>query len=104
MSNGDRDARNEAEAMFETLGLCGCGNPEWVHAFLLACLSEQCDDRGIIDSKKVAALVRENAEAVAELVLLFLHSHGLTEHGSSVHGSWLTERGRHFLEAGDGRG
>lgn len=91
----------EAEAFyFDQIGLCGCGNPEDVHKFLLDCLSSGKDDSNIIDYKKVEKLVSENTETVAQFVLHFLDKVSLTEHGGSVYGSWLTERGKQVLEAG----
>lgn len=92
----------EAEAMYYgQIGLCGCGKPEEVHRFLLECLAATCDDyETILDHKKVVELVKAKPEIVAEFVLHFLDDRNLTEHGGSVYGSWLTERGKQVLEAG----
>ncbi|MEC9268497.1 MAG: hypothetical protein VX464_20730 [Pseudomonadota bacterium] len=92
----------EAHAFyFAQFGLCGCGRPEDVHAFLLNCMSASRDDYpNLIDVKKVQNLVEEAPEVVAEFVMHFLDKCAVTEHGSSVNGSWLTDRGRQVLEAG----
>lgn len=93
---------SEAEAMYyDQIQLCGCGNPEGIHKFLINCLAATRDDHdSIIDHRKIIALVKANPETVAELVLHFLDSRELTEHGSSVFGSWLTGRGKQVLEIG----
>jgi len=93
---------NEAEAMYyEQIGLCGCGCPEDVHKFLLDCMSSKNEDYpNIIDHEKVIELIKSRPEVVAEFVLHFLDDRELTEHGSSVYGSWLTERGEQVLEIG----
>lgn len=92
----------EAEAMYyDQTGLCGCGCPEDVHKFLIDCMSAIRDDSdSIIDYKKVMEIITADPETVAEFVLHFLDSRELTEHGSSVYGSWLTDRGKQFLEIG----
>jgi hypothetical protein len=92
----------EAEAFyFDQIGLCGCGRPKDVHAFLLKCLTAGKDDYpAILDYKKIEKLVADNIEIVAEFVLHFLDDVELTEHGSSLYGSWLTERGKQAVEIG----
>jgi len=93
---------SEAEAFYyDQIQLCGCGNPKDVHKFLLDCMAATLDDHDtLIDYKKIISLVKGNLGIVAELILHFLYSRELTEHGSSVFGSWLTERGKQVLEAG----
>jgi len=93
---------SESEAMYyDQIGLCGCGCPEDVHKFLLDCMSSKNENYpNLIDYKKVVELIKSQPEVVAEFVLHFLDNRGLTEHGSSVYGSWLTERGEQVLEIG----
>ncbi|MDY6857563.1 MAG: hypothetical protein SWO11_23240 [Thermodesulfobacteriota bacterium] len=93
---------SEAEAMYyDQIGLCGCGQPENVHKFLLDCMAATRDDHDlIIDYSKIIEIVKSRPEVVAEFVLHFLDDCNLTEHGSSVYGSWLTERGKQVLEIG----
>ena len=91
----------EAEAMYYgQLGLCGCGRPQDVHAFLIRCLATRSEEHGILDLKKIKALISEKPEIVAEFVGHFICDKHLTEHGGSVYGSWLTERGKQVLEIG----
>lgn len=92
----------EAQAFyFDQFGLCGCGRPEKVHQFLLDCLSAARKDHpSLLDIKRIEELVSQNPSIVAEFVLHFLDAVDLTEHGGSVYGCWLTERGKQAVEIG----
>jgi hypothetical protein len=91
---------------FHVLDLCGCGDPYEVHAFLIECA--KCFDRGNGDEDwykcggvdAIQKLVAEKPDVAAEFIAHFLDQRGLTEHGGSVYGSWMTEEGRDFIEAG----
>ena len=106
------DSPQEAQ-FYHMLGLCGCGQPDEVHAFLIECA--KCFDRGIpglshkeslkkwdeaggVDS--IATLVTVNPKVAAEFIAHFLEQRDLTEHGGSVYGSWLSDDGYDFIEAG----
>ena len=92
---------NEAAAMyFDQIGLCGCGSPGEVHQFLLDCMSATKETSDILDYEKIKDLIKANPDTVTQLVLHFLDSRDLTEHGGSVWGSWLTDRGKQVLEIG----
>ena len=93
---------SESEAMyFGQIGLCGCGDPDRVHQFLIDCLGSASDDfPSLLDVDKVQNLILSRPQVVAEFVLHFLDSVNLTEHGGSVYGSWLTDRGSQVLEIG----
>jgi hypothetical protein len=86
------------------LGLCGCGDPEAVHAMLIIC-AEQFDRgennlshfNGVDGIKKI---VIENIDVVSEFIAHFLDQKDIIEHGGSVYGSWLTGRGRQFIQLG----
>lgn len=88
------------------LGLCGCGRPNDVHAFLVDCL--KCFDRGKGHEEwvkaggveRIAKIVTERPKAAAEFIAHFLEQRDLTEHGGSVYGSWLTDLGKQFIETG----
>jgi hypothetical protein len=47
---------------------------------------------------RIADLVRQQPEAAAHLILYVLDQRGLTEHGGSVNGSWLSDRGKQVRE------
>ncbi len=83
------------------LELCGCGNPEDIHLVLIEILQAQRDDHeSLIDIDKVAVIVEKNKDQIAEMVLHVLERANLIEHGTSVRGSWPTERGYQFIEIG----
>jgi hypothetical protein len=91
------DTKQEA-LYFGVLGLCGCGNPDQVHELLIECLETfEPYEYGL---QKLVAVVKEKPEIVAEFIAHFLDKFYLIEHGSNVYGSWLTEEGRDFIEAG----
>ena len=96
---------SEARAMyFDQLKLCGCGMPSEVHRVLAEAAS--CFDRDKVGWSPetgvtgVAEIVKANPDVVAEFIGHFLEDRALLEHGSSVYGSWLTERGKQFVEIG----
>jgi hypothetical protein len=94
---------SKAEAMYYgQTELCGCGNPEAVHDLLVACLKSIDDDRnnGNYGLDGIEEIVRESPAIVAEFIAHFLDQKNLTEHGSSVYGSWLTSRGKQFIKIG----
>lgn len=107
------DTPQEAQ-YFHMLGLCGCGRPDEVHAFLIECA--KCFDRGSYGLSNeermrkwneaggvdgIATLVAKNPKVVAEFIAHFFDQRGLTEHGGSVYGSWLNADGYDFIEAGE---
>lgn len=94
-----------AAVYFGALGLCGCGTPEDVHALLLDCLRQFKGGPGVgggVDG--IERLVAERSAVAAEFIAHFLDRAELLEHGTSVFGSWLTERGKQALEIGSDHG
>lgn len=78
--------------------LCGCGDPEAGVRLLVDTLRLHEAEGTIYDS--VDAVLGSNA-GVQQVVLSLLESAELTEHGSSLWGGWLTEKGRWVLWAVD---
>lgn len=92
----------EAEAMYFNLkASCGCGRPCDVHHFLIDSLrqfeGENFPKPGVDAIKEV---ILKNPDIAAEFVAHYLSGEGLMEHGGSVYGSWLTDRGKQFIEIG----
>jgi len=85
---------------FCKLNLCGCGNPDEVHALLIQCAKHFGNGPFALRVDGIVNLVKENPEVVAQFIAHFLDSKGLTEHGGSVYGSWLTEDGYDFIQTG----
>jgi hypothetical protein len=96
---------NEVQALYYgKLKWCGCGRPEAVLAFLRDVLQAISDfhtaEWGTPELE--AALAREMSLLPSDnpLALGFrymLDALGLTEHGGSIFGAWLTEEGRYTL-------
>ena len=78
----------EDEVMRE-LGLCGCGDP-WTFVRQLAEYLKNVRDR-------VPMYEGENLEKFIAYMYL-CDDRGLTEHGSSVLGAWLTDKGKELLK------
>lgn len=89
---------------FDQLGLCGCGNPACVHAMLIECLESFDRDKNGWGSgtgiDRITEIVKSKPDVVAEFIGHFLDQKDLLEHGGSVYGSWLTERGKQVIEIG----
>ena len=82
------DETIEEEVMRE-LGLCGCGDP-WTFVRQLAEYLKNVRDR-------VPMFEGENLEKFIAYMYL-CDDRGLTEHGSSVLGAWLTDKGKELLK------
>lgn len=87
----------EHEAI-DLLGICGCGSGEVV-GFIAECMTQRRDDApNLIDHRKITELVKKWPDVAAEFILHVLDDQGLTEHGSSVYGSWPTDAGKRFMQ------
>lgn len=75
-------------------GWCGCGLPEETYRTLLFML-EWCKDHQPLESLRE----RITDEGARYWLLYDLDRLGLTQHGGSVDGSWLSEKGRAVMEA-----
>lgn len=91
------------------LGFCGCGRPEDPLETVLGVLSAFEAMRAARDVKDdaTANMAWEQIHRIAPTegeyaglgysLLYMLDDKGLIDHGSSVHGSWLTDDGKEFL-------
>lgn len=82
---------------FEEMNFCGCGCPEETQEWLAAVLDAikaRSDSRYTRDDVQAAIGLNENA---AYFVLYALDAMGLTDHGGSVGGCWLTTEGERLL-------
>ena len=76
---------------------CGCGDPAAADRLvidLLTVFADWAPDR----ARRVEELIG-GSDGAQQIVLATLDHAGLTEHGGSVWGSWLTERGKWVLWA-----
>jgi len=76
------------------LDMCACGNPEDGYALVrdLLALAPFYDHPA-----EVRDLIGGH-DGAYHLVLSLLDHAGLTEHGSSIGGSWITKKGTHYLD------
>lgn len=93
------------------LGLCGCGLESiegWLVSILRAieCRSQENLKAGSTveefraNSRAIDKIIAEAPEGVAEEFVLHMLDHlGLTEHGTNISGSWLTDRGSALIES-----
>jgi hypothetical protein len=76
---------------------CGCGDPEAADRLVIGLLAVFADwqpDR----TQRVQELIG-GTDGTQQIVLATLDQAGLTEHGGSLWGSWLTDRGKWVLWA-----
>ena len=97
---------NEADYFYiREMEMCGCGRPESVHKMLNDILTANCDDHpNIIDHKKAIDVISKDLESAYEFIMHVLENKGMTEHGGSVYGSWITDKGKHMVECGHDHG
>lgn len=68
---------------------CGCGDPELAYQWISDYLTR-------ISNQNTSYKVPTTGP---EYIAIYLMDHlGFTEHGSTIHGSWLTDRGKEVLE------
>lgn len=89
---------------FDDFGFCGCGSPESAAEYLLAGLAalkarsdSDWSDAAQDECNKFFPEYGRKAPEVFSLYLL--DKAELIEHGGSISGSWLTEKGIEFLKA-----
>ena len=84
-------APNEKVKLIDELNICGCGNPEMVYRLIHVVLKE------ILESR-----VRTDDEVgYYDYMIYQLNVRGFLEHEYSIHGSWVTEKGKKLIEALD---
>lgn len=93
----------EIEEIQESLGFCGCGQPETVLLFLkevLELISDEPAEGVTFDEwypgHRAKELALFHSDGIAYFVWYVLADKDITEHGGSVPG-WLTEKGEALL-------
>jgi hypothetical protein len=96
-SEGYESCETLADAINSYYGInfCGCGDREAAFDIIYKVLDycRKWTNEGIYIDWLVKNVFNGN-EGAAYFVLYSLDKIGLTEHGSSIHGSWLTEKGQ----------
>ena len=92
------------EFHYEDLGLCGCGCPEETYEVIRKILNIQSSNAKWETKQKQfselcnADMDNANYSGLIQFVLYVLDNKGFLEHGSSIGGSWLTEKGKIYLD------
>lgn len=79
---------------------CGCGDPSEGHKLLVDCLSQFSGDHPKPGIPAIQKIIEARPDVAAEFIAHFFDHIGLTEHGGSVYGSWLSPLGEQFIEIG----
>lgn len=89
----------------KVLGFCGCGDPGGTLLFVHEALQFVADNRlreGEDWRARYAASAEwwnaHGGEAPRHLLAYLLDDKGLTEHGTSINGAWLTDKGEAFKD------
>lgn len=81
----------------ELLGSCGCGNPESNVDYVEKMLLRHAADWSTSPGRSSQTSKEEYADPAVQFFLYWADDKGFTEHGSSIFGSWLTDKGRQLL-------
>lgn len=81
---------------YDDLGMCGCGNPDEAYELIRDLLALTPLYEG---SRWQRAEELTGRGATSHIILSSLDRSGLLEHGSSLSGAWLTDKGEWCLAA-----
>lgn len=86
---------------FAYLKLCGCGDPEGAYNFCRDALKffDRRNEPWINAQDALRDLISSKPEMAAHVFAHLLSELDLLEHGGSVGGSWLTEKGQQIVDA-----
>lgn len=77
------------------LGICGCNDEELTNDIITVLLAF---DKKAGEAPYYTELLPKNSRKYVELILHNLDHAGLLEHGTSVRGSWTTEKGQEVIK------
>lgn len=93
--------------MYEELNLCGCGIPEDTYEIIRRYLhiredyyTDKIEYKDVLERYKTDLHIEDDDSLQAGLLqfmMYVLDHNGFTEHGSSIGGCWLTDKGRRLL-------
>jgi len=84
---------------WEALGVCGCGHPEDVQAWMARALAAlEIGKERTIKSIYQAFGLSEGQDVQYQALIAWFDSQKLVEHGSSIFGAWLSEEGKDFVK------
>lgn len=85
-------APNEKVELIDELNICGCGNPNMVYRLIHVVMK---------DILKFSSVKVDDYVGYYDYMIYQLNEQGFLEHGSSIYGSWVTEKGEKLIEALD---
>jgi hypothetical protein len=88
---------------FNGLTMCGCGRPDELKQFIKELLIAQSQDLNYEEKTKLRNEILEKVDKdlIFEFIFHRLEYADLVQHGGSVYGSWLTDKGKAFITAVD---
>lgn len=105
MDNNLEERREKFQDIYYgDIGMCGCGRPEDIKQFLLDLLENHRKYRDDELSYKEMAEKRKSiiedvdSDVIFEIIFHMFEDAKILEHGSSVYGSWFTDKGKLFLK------
>lgn len=103
MSNDIEQRKADLETIyFGEIGMCGCGNPKDVKKFIYELLKnhkEYEDDYDAMTENRKRIIKETDTNVIFEFVFHVLDHNDLLNHGGSIYGSWLTEKGEKFFDS-----
>lgn len=86
------------QAIYDDLGPCGCGNPEAAWSLVHQLLRLHVNQQLVKNQARFDVQQLIGTPGAVQIVFGVLDNAGLTEHGSSYWGGWLTGRGVWLLD------
>jgi len=84
--------------MIHSLGCCGCGNPEETYEAIHEMLLYYSDINTHSNYPRIyKGLVTDEVNPYIQFMAYVLDGKGFLEHGSSIIGAWLTDKGKQLL-------
>lgn len=101
--DGAHTATASGAFYYGLMNFCGCGCPDEALALTRACLDGpprdyKPDVPAPLRHDQVSALIAQDPDRAAWFVMYALDAWQFTEHGGSIGGSWLTDRGIQAVE------
>ena len=93
--------------MYEELNLCGCGSPKYTYETIRRYLhiredyyTDKIEYKDVLERYKTDLHIEDNDSlqtGLLQFMMYILDHNGFTEHGISIGGCWLTDKGRRLL-------
>lgn len=83
-----RHTGNKLVEVIDELNICGCGNPELVYKLIHDTMKEISENGVCLD-----------ATNYYYFMIYQLNHMGFLDHGSSIYGSWVTDKGKDLIKA-----